>query len=226
LAMGHINRLEKISQEFCANSGDVIRSGLGIQFSITPMLSRIFTTRLPATFSNRCTGPLGQRISIASTLEAGVHSLPHPPGDASFLGDVREHAIAVVMVKGSSALGPLGSFESAAVGQENIRPAAIVEVKESGATGGGFDDVALGLVAAVFGLGSQASTFRDVDEINSGGEVSDGAGSDFAGTGRGCAAPAEVRSIHTRTAGANLRFMTPYDRRIRGRTILQPATAD
>src|SRR5208282_1336291 len=84
-----------------------------------------------------------------------------------FFGDVRERAIAVVTVEVAGRLLSLGkAFETAAVGQENVRPTIVVEIEESGAAAGGFDDVALGLVAPVFGFGSQAGALGDVDEVN------------------------------------------------------------
>src|SRR5271163_4426749 len=58
------------------------------------------------------------------------------------------------------------TFQPAAVDQKNVRPAVVVEVKSSCAAPGSFDDVALGLLASVFGFGSQAGAFGNVDEVN------------------------------------------------------------
>ena len=99
---------------------------------------------------------------------AGADSLaPADQADAGFLRDVRESAVVIVAVEVAGGLLTLGeTFQAGAIDHKNIGPAVIVEVKKSGATPGGFENVTLGLLASTFSFGDEAGAFCDVDEIN------------------------------------------------------------
>lgn len=97
---------------------------------------------------------------------------PLPPAnqaDSSLLGDVGERSVVVVAVEMTGRFLSLEkAFQPAAVNHENVRPAVVVEVESGHAAARGFDNVALGLVATVFGFGSQAGVLRNVDKVNFG----------------------------------------------------------
>ncbi len=100
----------------------------------------------------------------------GADSLsPADEAYTGFLGNVCECPIVVVAVEVAGRFLALGkTFQAAAVDQENIGPAVVVEIKRSSPAAGGFYNVALGLVASVFSFGIQTGVFGEVDEVHFG----------------------------------------------------------
>src|ERR1035441_9805444 len=103
---------------------------------------------------------------------AGTDSLsPAGEGDAGLLGDVGEGAVMQIAVEMAGRLLSFReTFEAAAVDQEDVGPAVVVEVEGGSAAARRFENVALYLVASVFGFGGEAGLGGDVDEVDFGGK--------------------------------------------------------
>ncbi len=114
---------------------------------------------------------------------AGADSLA-PAGERDFclLGYIRKCPVVVVAVEMAGRLlsfrphranagrargpGLWEAFEAAAVDEEDVGPAIVVEVEGGNAAARGLDDVPLGLIASVFGFGGHAGLGSDIDEVD------------------------------------------------------------
>ena len=115
--------------------------------------------------------PVGdEEIVEAVIVEIANAAAATPPGasDAGFAGDVGKSAVAIVFVETADGAGRGDDliFETGAVGEEDVEPAVVVVIDESGAATGGFEKVFIALFAAVDGFGAEAGFAGDVDEAD------------------------------------------------------------
>src|SRR4051794_32217271 len=106
-------------------------------------------------------------VADAGSLTPGVEA------DAGFCGDVCKGAVVVVVEEVAGGF-VFDGFECCAVDEEDVLPAVAVVIEDSHTGAGGFDDVALGFVAAV-DVADQDSGFGcDIDEPGGGWMVGSG----------------------------------------------------
>ena len=89
----------------------------------------------------------------------------HPGrAQAGFRGDVGECAVAIVAVEPIA--GAFGSrAEARTAKHQDVEPAVVIVIEKSDAAADGFEDVALGVDAAVDGGRRQTGRARDVGEL-------------------------------------------------------------